>query len=316
MSAATDASCLADAPLRRRMCRVRRAGVGHPPLVYGDGEEVPEYLRADAPFILGGHRRETRSWAAAARTAFALHNETVNIWTHLLGSAAFAGLAAAFTLAWRLEGGTEHRPPRWPLALTLWCFATVLAVSAACHTLCCVGPAVYRAAWRLDRTAVAVSLASTFVPFVWYAFPCEGGAAPRAVYLGVEGLLCAASVLHALLGRGGVGGSGARLVLFAAQGAWGVAPLAHAVALHWRVESGARAGILFAMATAALNALGIAVFAARVPERLRPGAFDIWGASHQLFHVIILAAFAAYARGGLLLWRWRALGGAACPPAA
>jgi len=28
----------------------------------------------------------------------------------------------------------------------------------------------------------------------------------------------------------------------------------------------------------------------RVPERLAPGRFDIWGSSHQIFHVAILCA--------------------------
>lgn len=28
----------------------------------------------------------------------------------------------------------------------------------------------------------------------------------------------------------------------------------------------------------------------RIPERLAPGRFDIWGSSHQIFHVAILCA--------------------------
>ena len=33
----------------------------------------------------------------------------------------------------------------------------------------------------------------------------------------------------------------------------------------------------------------------RLPERLAPGVFDIWGSSHQIFHVAILGAFYAHA---------------------
>ena len=29
---------------------------------------------------------------------------------------------------------------------------------------------------------------------------------------------------------------------------------------------------------------------ARVPERLKPGKFDIWGSSHQIFHVLVVSA--------------------------
>lgn len=28
----------------------------------------------------------------------------------------------------------------------------------------------------------------------------------------------------------------------------------------------------------------------RIPERFAPGKFDIWGSSHQIFHVLILCA--------------------------
>ncbi len=27
---------------------------------------------------------------------------------------------------------------------------------------------------------------------------------------------------------------------------------------------------------------------ARFPERLKPGAFDVWGSSHQIFHVMVV----------------------------
>ena len=29
---------------------------------------------------------------------------------------------------------------------------------------------------------------------------------------------------------------------------------------------------------------------ARVPERFHPGRYDVWGSSHQIFHVLILLA--------------------------
>jgi len=33
---------------------------------------------------------------------------------------------------------------------------------------------------------------------------------------------------------------------------------------------------------------------ARVPERWRPGRFDIWGSSHQIFHILVVFAAAAH----------------------
>jgi hypothetical protein len=36
---------------------------------------------------------------------------------------------------------------------------------------------------------------------------------------------------------------------------------------------------------------------ARIPERLAPGSFDIWGSSHQIFHVLVVMAAGAHLIG-------------------
>lgn len=36
---------------------------------------------------------------------------------------------------------------------------------------------------------------------------------------------------------------------------------------------------------------------ARVPERWAPGSFDIWGSSHQIFHVLVVMAAGAHLMG-------------------
>lgn len=46
-----------------------------------------------------------------------------------------------------------------------------------------------------------------------------------------------------------------------------------------------------------INELADDAFQTRMPERLKPGSFDIWGSSHQIFHVLILLAAAAHLVG-------------------
>jgi adiponectin receptor len=36
---------------------------------------------------------------------------------------------------------------------------------------------------------------------------------------------------------------------------------------------------------------------ARIPEKLAPGSFDIWGSSHQIFHVLVVMAAGAHLIG-------------------
>eukprot|EP01137_Pigoraptor_chileana_P027411 Opistho-2@9971 len=57
--------------------------------------EIPEYYRQR--FILSGYRAPTGSLLTTAKTLFAIHNETVNIWSHFL-SALIALVMYATTL--------------------------------------------------------------------------------------------------------------------------------------------------------------------------------------------------------------------------
>lgn len=44
---------------------------------------------------------------------------------------------------------------------------------------------------------------------------------------------------------------------------------------------------------------------ARVPERLKPAAFDLFGTSHQIFHVLILAAICSHLYGLLIAFDYK-----------
>lgn len=39
-----------------------------------------------------------------------------------------------------------------------------------------------------------------------------------------------------------------------------------------------------------LYILGAVLYGCRIPERFLPGKFDIWFQSHQIFHVLVIAA--------------------------
>ena len=43
--------------------------------------------------------------------------------------------------------------------------------------------------------------------------------------------------------------------------------------------------------------VGLTLLQARIPEKLSPGSFDIWGSSHQIFHVLVVMAAGAHLIG-------------------
>jgi adiponectin receptor len=54
------------------------------------------------------------------------------------------------------------------------------------------------------------------------------------------------------------------------------------------------------------------LFALRVPERWKPGAFDLFFSSHQLFHICVVVAALVHYKGILVMVAWRD-GAGGCP---
>lgn len=45
--------------------------------------------------------------------------------------------------------------------------------------------------------------------------------------------------------------------------------------------------------------MGANFYQAKVPERFAPGRFDVWGHSHQIFHVCVLLGAASHLTGAI-----------------
>lgn len=52
-------------------------------------------------------------------------------------------------------------------------------------------------------------------------------------------------------------------------------------------------------------AAGAVVYVSRVPERWKPGAFDLAGHSHQIFHVFVLVGALIHFAAIMVLLDWR-----------
>jgi hypothetical protein len=72
---------LAPRRVRGRAPALRRRSLGQRLFHWG---ELPEYLR-DNEFIKSGYRANT-GFRGSLRSLFSLHNESGNVWTHLLGT--------------------------------------------------------------------------------------------------------------------------------------------------------------------------------------------------------------------------------------
>lgn len=85
--------------------------------------------------------------------------------------------------------------------------------------------------------------------------------------------------------------------MFVLMGLSAIAPVVHGLKLYGLSQMRNTIGLDWVVLQGALYILGAGIYAARFPERLSPGRFDIWGSSHQIFHLLVVMAAAAHLVG-------------------
>nr|CAD1840243.1 unnamed protein product [Ananas comosus var. bracteatus] len=252
---------------------------------------------------------DVRGAAGMGTSSFVVKSLAATWGSNYTASAAAAAAAAAAESGG--SGSGSGRVARWPRLVFLVGSMSCLAISAGSHLLACHSRRANLLCWRLDYAGIAVMIVSSFVPPLYYAFLCHPLA--RLAYLSAVsllGLLLAVFLLSPALSLPRF--RPLRAALFLALGFSGVVPAAHALALHWPHRD-CHVALALEAAMGAAYAAGAALYVARVPERWRPGRFDLLGHSHQLFHLLVLAGALAHYAATAVLLRWRDRSAASCP---
>ncbi|XP_010525797.1 PREDICTED: heptahelical transmembrane protein 2-like [Tarenaya hassleriana] len=317
-------------------------------------EELPEYMK-DNEYILDHYRCEW-SLRHTFLSIFSLHNETLNIWSHLGGFLIFvamavvssketselglAGITSAFsrskirlpsmltardvyltttiaaTNGTLLHGSNPnqipeslffnfHREgsleaiPKWPWFVFLAGAMTCLIFSSLSHLFACHSKRFNLFFWRLDYAGISLMIVCSFFAPIYYAFSRH----PywRVLYLScisILGVLAITTLLAPSLSAPRF--RSFRAVLFLAMGFSGVIPATHVLYLHW-VHPNVFVALGYELAMAVAYASGAVFYVARVPERWKPGTFDIAGHSHQIFHAFVVLGALAHSAATLLI---------------
>jgi adiponectin receptor len=134
--------------------------------------EVPSWY-AHNSFILTGYRPVTKSIPLCLRSLSYLHNETVNIYSHLIPGI-FVLLASYsfecyFTTRFPQATWADELVFRIFLTTSVVCFGT----SAAYHTLICHSQ-WYASLWvKADYVAIIGQIVGSFIPGLYFGFYCE-----------------------------------------------------------------------------------------------------------------------------------------------
>ncbi|KAF3310509.1 hypothetical protein TWF173_009505 [Orbilia oligospora] len=238
-------------------------------------DELQEWQR-DNQFIRSGYRPATASYLKSLKSLSYWHNETVNIYSHLLGAVFFGVLSSILyaTLSPRHE------------AAKLWNV--------------------------LDYVGIVGLITGSFIPSVYYGFKCE-----TLIRDGYWIMICTIAVSCATVSvhphfrtpkyRP------VRTSMFVAMGLSGVLPIVHGIQLHGIEEVERRSAMSWLLAEGAAYLVGALLYAARVPERLMPGKFDIVGSSHQIFHILVLVGAGCHLKGMVVSFDNAHSNGVQCP---
>jgi adiponectin receptor len=135
-------------------------------------DDLPSW-RQDNHYIHTGYRSTSNSLTKSFASLGYLHNESVNIWSHLLGAISFTsgGLFLYTVVAPRYESASSTDLLAWA------CFFSgaflCLGMSATYHAICNHSPEVARLGNKLDYSGIVFLIVGSYVPALYYGFRCK-----------------------------------------------------------------------------------------------------------------------------------------------
>lgn len=258
-------------------------------------DELPHWLR-DNHFIRSGYRPPSYNILRSWRSAFRVHNETVNIQTHLLGAVSFilfAILCTSLTLPSGIRAALYSIQvssfPIAPLAPFLIGAVACLFCSASFHTTSNVSPRVARIGNQLDYLGIVCLITGSFLSSIRLAYVCDP--IPLNLYttlISTLGTICAIATLMSRFRT--PAWRPVRAAMFVGLGLTAIFPMAQGMWTWGWHELDQRIGGVQMLVEGVLYVGGAALYAARWPERRWPGKVDLLGSSHQIFHVLVVMA--------------------------
>ncbi|KAH7016301.1 putative hemolysin-III channel protein Izh2 [Microdochium trichocladiopsis] len=241
--------------------------------------EIPSWQQ-DNEFLLSGYRPISGSLYRSLRSVLYMHNETVNILSHMSGCIAFT------TIPFFLHH--MHHP-----TISRYCFGVAFYyytdVKNIFHFLSNHSRSWAQSCNRLDYLGIVVLVWSANAPVVHYGL--SGLPDLQRFYSSIN-------IITAVMSVGFIFGHDFgfsafrkwRVLVYSTSGLGSLASLLHGLQIKGWAVLGNHLSLRWLACTMSLNLIAAAVYALRIPERWFPYRFDLVGASHQIFHVLVLIA--------------------------
>ncbi|OBT86538.1 hypothetical protein VE02_04325 [Pseudogymnoascus sp. 03VT05] len=261
-------------------------------LAWADIEPWRQYNR----FIIRSYRPASNSYLKSISSLGYLHDQTVNIYSHLLGA---IGFVAAGCVLYCIFSPRYHSAT-WADVAVFGAFAMglfmCLTLSAAFHTFNNHSRSVYDFFFMFDMLGISFLIMGSFYPSIYYSFYCEPG--PRYLYWAMITVFGSGVIIASITPKfRHRSWRHLRTALFLAMGLTGIVPMTHAALTFGIDQANRQMGWYWYIREAMWYVGGAVIYMAKVPERFAPGKFDVWGSSHQIFHVCVLLGAASHLAG-------------------
>ncbi|KAL7902405.1 mPR-like GPCR protein [Trichoderma sp. SZMC 28014] len=253
----------------------------------------------DNKFILHGYRPISGSARLSFRSWSYIHNESVNIYSHLIPAVVF--LLGEWYILQYLTSRYSHITGVDIFIISFFLLTAVicLGLSTTYHTLMNHSREVDQFWLRFDLVGIVVLTLGDFVSGIYMIFWCEP--LERRIYWSMIGVLGSITIFIMVNPYfQGKKFRAFRVLAFVGTGLSGFAPLIHGITMFGWSQMMKQSGMPYYLAEAVFLLSGALVYVTRFPESRFPGKFDIYGSSHQLFHILVVFATVAQLIGILV----------------
>ncbi|KAI8871735.1 Hly-III related protein, partial [Ramicandelaber brevisporus] len=251
-------------------------------------DELPKPWR-DNPHVTSGYRY-LNSMYQCMRSIVQIHNETLNIWTHLLPFFIFFAILSQGLMAELMVYGAD----RLFFVLFLSAACMCLLCSTIYHTFMChCRKSILRSCVTVDYIGISLLICASVGSVIYYGF--YGRTLARTIYLSLVAFVAAIGVVlpwYRWFDRSE--NRFARVAIFILMACSGAIPAAHLTLIHGIIPMLYYTYPLLISLGSYL--VGVFIYANQYPERIWPGKFDVIGHSHQLWHLAVV--------GGIYFHYW------------
>lgn len=291
--------------------------------------EIPEWQK-DNHYILDGYVKETNSINACLHSLTYLHNESVNIYTHFIpgflfplslvilspillffyyeyfsSSSSSSSSSILFPFLPFLDIPLHDQNEKDPsLLLTDRIFFSIffigftccLSLSACFHCLKSHSYRIMVFGNQLDYFGIVILIVTSMVGIIHFSLIDDLKNRYIFQFMIISlGLLCSWVSLNSKFRS--AKWRPFRATMFVLFGLSGLIPISFGFFKLGISETYNRAGLKFVILEALGYIFGAFLYAIRFPESLKPGLFDIWGHSHQLFHILVVVSAYCHYKG-------------------